>query len=798
MPIQTVCPECDSVYLLADQQAGKKVRCKKCQAVIEVPAPPAKRTAVRGDAGKPAAAVTPRRAAPTRRPRDDDEDDWDEPRDASARKSVAKKSGSALPWIIGGVAAGAGLLLLMCGGIITYFVMASDKSASVASNPASPPQPVIIQPLQPQAQPNRPFPQPLADNPPVQGQPVVQPNNPPPAKANNPPPAARDDAPPKAASNGKLTAEGRDRVKRATVYIRVKTPDGGMGSGTGFFGCKGSPNIVLTNAHVVGMLAPESMRPLAVEVVVNSGEANEWKTSARVLGVDRASDLAVLDIGTPTQPVPEPLTIKSAGALHELDDVWVFGFPYGERLGKEITIRSASVASLRRKNGALDRVQVHGGMDPGNSGGPVVDGSGAVVGVAVAVWAMSRQISFAIPGERVLTILEGRISELTIHQPYYTPDNKIAVPVVADMIDPRNLVKQVSLEVWTGDKPADDKATRPASRTQPPAQSGDSARVAFMLKYLAPEGKLNIVLPDLPSGKVYWQQAKWINAKGEARWASASQMRLPGPPVYRKPANLALHYNSGTSRSVDLNIENIFKISGNDDDANAFRIRTAAQFTETVASSNQSGTVLRLRYRHPPHRETILPDGQTRADKKDEQFVDQLPRLLTTSLQLDRLGNILKQAVELNPRARINQQQLKPIKEFHERIQQGLESLAVSLPPSGTANPLDSWRAERSLPIDTPGKTELGKIDVTFTYLGTRKRDGREEGVINMDGLVRGNGDGIGGKATGQILVDLASGQTLMADTTVKLQLDALLSEDGKLRPIRVLATMKFRMQRKL
>jgi hypothetical protein len=574
--------------------------------------------------------------------------------------------------------------------------------------------------------------------------------------------------------------------------------DGGRATGTGFFGCKEARNIILTNAHVVGMLSPDSIRPQAVEVIIHSGETNEWKTGARVLGVDRASDLAVLDIGTPPKPVPDPLTVKSASVLRELDEVYVFGFPLGEQLGKEITIRPASVSSLRKKNGRLESVQVNGGMDPGNSGGPVVDNSGDVVGVAVSV-IPGRQINFAIPGERVHAILDGRISDLTVYQPYLTPDNKVAVPVAAEMIDPRNLVKQVGLEVWTGDKPSDAASSASLGTTaQAAAQAGDSARVYFELKYIAPEGKADIILPELPSGKVYWHQPKWVNARGEANWAPAKTIPLPWPPVSRKPATLALRYNQGSRRSLDLNIENILKISSNDDDSDAFRIRTSAAFTETVASSSQGSTVLTLRYRQPPHRELIFPDGKSHSEDKDEQFIQDLPRLVTTSVQLDRVGNIVQQAIDPRPLALIDPEQAKSVRGFHERIQQGLESLSVSLPSSGTANPLDSWKAERALPIDTPGKTEFGKLDVTFTYLGTRRRDGRDEAVINMDGLVRGKDDGISGRAAGQVLVDLASGQTIRAETTVKLQLEALLKEGDRLRPIRVLDTMKFRIQRKL
>jgi hypothetical protein len=226
-----------------------------------------------------------------------------------------------------------------------------------------------------------------------------------------------------------------------------------------------------------------------------------------------------------------------------------------------------------------------------------------------------------------------------------------------------------------------------------------------------------------------------------------------------------------------------------------------AGFTETVASAGQGGTTLTLRYRNPPHSERILPGGESRPSGLLERIKDHLPHIVT-SVQIDRVGNILRQTLDrraLLQLAQDNPEHVNDLTRFHEMIQQSLESLSVSLPSSGTANPLDSWTAERQLPIDTPGKPELDKLAVTFTYMGVRKRDGRDEAVINMDGQVRGKGDVVSGKAAGQILVDLSSGQTILADTTVKLQLEAILGEQGeRARPIRVLATIRFHMQRKV
>src|SRR5207249_3398931 len=78
------------------------------------------------------------------------------------------------------------------------------------------------------------------------------------------------------------------KVKRSTVYVRVERADGQTAEGSGFFALE--PGIVVTNAHVVGMLAPRSRPPKHVDVVVHSGEPNEKKLAGELLGVDRRAD----------------------------------------------------------------------------------------------------------------------------------------------------------------------------------------------------------------------------------------------------------------------------------------------------------------------------------------------------------------------------------------------------------------------------------------------------------------------------------------------------------------------------
>jgi hypothetical protein len=258
------------------------------------------------------------------------------------------------------------------------------------------------------------------------------------------------------------------------------------------------------------------------------------------------------------------------------------------------------------------------------------------------------------------------------------------------------------------------------------------------MKYIAPEAKAVIVLPDLSAGKVYWGQARWVNSQGETHWEAAKPLPELPQAVYRKPAKLELRFTQGAKRAVDLTLDNAFRVSENDE-ANSIILRTVAQLEERVANTGGGNTLLNFRYRFPPSRDLILPDGKSVANGQLEQIKNEIPRYILSMMQLDRLGNITNLSLDDRPLRQLamtNPKQAEQIKDFHEMVQQGLESLSVTLPANGTVNPLESWRTEHHLPIDTPGKSETGKLDVTYIYQGTRKRDGREEAVLSMDGLV--------------------------------------------------------------
>src|SRR5437868_5326751 len=123
------------------------------------------------------------------------------------------------------------------------------------------------------------------------------------------------------------------------------------------------------------MLQAGSKPPKKLDIVANSGEVDELTMKGLVLGVDRDNDLAVLRVEDEQARWPAPLPVEfDMAKLTELQKVYIFGFPLGTGLGREITASESSISSFRKDaDGSLFQIQVNGGMHPGNSGGPVVD-----------------------------------------------------------------------------------------------------------------------------------------------------------------------------------------------------------------------------------------------------------------------------------------------------------------------------------------------------------------------------------------------------------------------------------------
>ena len=146
-----------------------------------------------------------------------------------------------------------------------------------------------------------------------------------------------------------------------------------------------SDGLILTNAHVVRE---------AKEVTVKLSDRREFR--AKVLGSDPATDIAVLRIEAKGLPV---VRLGDAQQLQVGDPVLAIGSPFGFEQSATQGIVSAKGRSLPGES-AVPYIQTDAAVNPGNSGGPLFDGSGAVVGINAQIYSQSggfQGLSFAIP-----------------------------------------------------------------------------------------------------------------------------------------------------------------------------------------------------------------------------------------------------------------------------------------------------------------------------------------------------------------------------------------------------------------
>jgi S1-C subfamily serine protease len=561
----------------------------------------------------------------------------------------------------------------------------------------------------------------------------------------------------------KLDRAELKRLKAATVLLKVKLSDGREVSGSGFFAH--DKGLVLTNAHVLGMLEPTSRKPQAVAVVLNSGEADSRTLKGTVLGVDRGSDLGLLRVEG--KDLPAPLKLGSAAELAETDDLLVFGFPFGEKLGKAITVSKTSVSSLRKSGTLLTQVQVNGGMHPGNSGGPVTNTKGAVIGVAVS-GIKNTQIQFAIPADLVGIFVNGRLAGFSHLLPYRSGD-KVLLPVTAELYDPLGKVKKVEVELWAGNP----GAPRPASAKEPKAQSGDGPIKRATLKY---DGKGTatgeVEVPAKADAKqVYYLRPVYTNGAGQTRWmGTPGNPNLGGAPVERKAVELSYRPKAGGLSQAAMVSQASFRLRDDDERDHSLALNFNLGLIEQNSADAREGVSSKVTLRPSSFRFSVLVDKKPIKGDEDLAQAAKDARYLGGELSLDDQGGVTDGKLDLRKVPRDSREVLA---EVGDQMLQSLEVLSVPLP--GQLKPLQSWKARRHLLLGSLGYAVPAVADMEYTYLGVQKRAGRDVAVINLGGTVkgtRGAEQSVGGRVTGTAVVDVQTGLTVSSSANVSADMD--------------------------
>jgi putative serine protease PepD len=208
------------------------------------------------------------------------------------------------------------------------------------------------------------------------------------------------------------------RVKDGVVEIQTSTgaeanPFGnqspGGATGSGFIIDK--EGHIVTNQHVVDG---------AESVTVRFSDGTE--SSAKVVGTDPSTDIAVLDVDRPSSELT-PLSFAPEGSLEVGEPVIAIGSPFGLEGTLTAGVISALGREIQSPNGFTieNAVQTDAALNHGNSGGPVLDSGGRVVGVAAQIASESGGsdgIGYAIPGDTAQRVARELISEGRVDHAY--------------------------------------------------------------------------------------------------------------------------------------------------------------------------------------------------------------------------------------------------------------------------------------------------------------------------------------------------------------------------------------------
>ena len=233
---------------------------------------------------------------------------------------------------------------------------------------------------------------------------------------------------------GPLTAEERNTIRRfkevrkSVVYITAvlmqKDPVTGavtrkaVSSGSGLVWDQYGH--VVTNHHVVTLDGPEGQRvgeTPVVEVTLSDGKTYQ----GRVIGFSFAFDIAVLQVFAPLDAM-KPIPIGRSDDLQVGQDVMAIGNPFGF----DHTLTKGIVSALDRpiptdyQTRVLKGIQTDAAVNPGNSGGPLLDSAGRLIGMNTAIpraTGASIGISFAIPVDTLNQIVPILIAKGQLEPP---------------------------------------------------------------------------------------------------------------------------------------------------------------------------------------------------------------------------------------------------------------------------------------------------------------------------------------------------------------------------------------------
>jgi hypothetical protein len=430
-----------------------------------------------------------------------------------------------------------------------------------------------------------------------------------------------------------------------------------------------------------------------------------------------------------------------------------------------------------------------------------VDKEGNVVGVSVAIIVGSR-INFAVPGDYVHVIFNGRLSAMDMGQTIES-GHDVAVHVHMELINPLDRIKHVEVDVWMGDAKA---RVLPPSEKEPESRPGETPRKRYTLSVHHDSVKGEVTLPQwpLPTGKACWVQPL-ITYQNGTRWWLTPTSYFGDMPVKPRPIKLFYRNAQGTRRVV-LKITDKFAVvsrRGQENVLNSVMTAALSEQTGPVDKTGKAAVIYKIEdlqiedkfedkkgdkpennkpgEKKPEDEEKEDEDKPDEGDENDDpvkRFAEQRKReqqrmidncgFIEFRMEMDGSGTISKGATYkwvATPPEDVQ----SDLRSLAGQLLAALQCVAVTLPNRDPVTQNEHWEGKRPMVFRSIGGGIRSELNLKYTYLGMRMRDNRREALIETTGVARGGVQGfrMGGRVEGRALVDMDTGAIFLARTRV-------------------------------
>jgi len=160
----------------------------------------------------------------------------------------------------------------------------------------------------------------------------------------------------------------------------------------------GDDGYMITNYHCVEH---------AKEIFVKGIDGDfTTKYGATLVASDPSNDLALIKVDNKNIKFsPTPFAIKSNG-VYQAEKIYAMGFPIAEVMGKEVKITEGIISAKSGQNGDISKFQISAALNPGNSGGPLIDEQGNLIGVIYAKSSIAESSGYALKASYLETFLK--------------------------------------------------------------------------------------------------------------------------------------------------------------------------------------------------------------------------------------------------------------------------------------------------------------------------------------------------------------------------------------------------------